>query len=278
MKKQITVGIPFSTAKYGYENKSYKPLFAEIFLKNLDTFLKSEEFEIQFLMVTELHPLNKSVGSLGRLGSNETTSILQEERLKYEQHMTPILNELRNKGFKVTEWFYSVDTNACVEASGTHERLKHIMTGRNLINQFCVDNHSSHLLGLDSDVEIQDPKFLTRMLAFNHSFVSGLIDVFAFCQHLKFTKEAMSKMAAFRHRLAELEVKKAPEPWINTSLVSGGFILLSRELFQSVPWRIDLDRGWTEDSCLCQDAARKGHPIVLLPTLIAKHPSLQKAN
>lgn len=133
-----------------------------------------------------------------------------------------------------TVWQFSINDET-PEISGGN-RLIRICTGRNLAHEFAMRNQASHILFLDTDIEVQDAGCIGKLLELDRPVAAGHVP--AYC-------------------LDGPRVENAPgdtrEHW-----TTAGFLFLRRDVFLKLRWRWDLDEGLTDDPAFQEDAVHWG--------------------
>lgn len=130
----------------------------------------------------------------------------------------------------------------------TANRLRHITLGQNIVTDYAVSVHASHLLFLAADLQ-PDPATLPKLLELNHPLVGG--EVTTYC-------------------LSGPEVDGYSFP-VQTHMATAAYVLIGREVFNRLRWRWDTD-GKTDDPCLHYDAETLlGIPTYVRKDCIGKH-------
>jgi hypothetical protein len=146
-----------------------------------------------------------------------------------------------------TAWTFSLDDGERELTSGN--RLTRICLGRNLIAEFAARTTASHVLFLDSDLQVPGDA-IEKLLELNAPIAGG--DVPSYCLHGPTV--AGYDFPVERH-------------W-NTA----GFLLVRRDVFTRVRWRHDPDHGLTDDPCYAADAVALGFDETLVrKDLIGHH-------
>ncbi len=121
------------------------------------------------------------------------------------------------------------------EYSG-RSRLGRICAGRTMAHDYAQQQAYTHILFLDSDVEVEDD-CVPKLLEVDHGIVGGHVPVYG-----------LDGPQVEEHRNIDLR-----EHW-NTA----GFLLVRRDVFRALRWRWDLETGCTDDPCFQQDAVKGG--------------------
>lgn len=158
------------------------------------------------------------------------------------------------------------------ESVTTGNRLIRICTGRNLITQWAVDNHASHILFVDADTSIPGDA-LTKLIAVKYPIVGGRVPTYCLegprvmigklphregCTWPPLGNEGMCDCGVLDWRITQ---------HMNTA----GFLLVRRDLFNRLRWRVDLDKGLTDDPCYDNDATELGFPTWVREDCVAQH-------
>lgn len=144
-------------------------------------------------------------------------------------------------------WTFSITDNATEITSDN--RIIRICTGRNLISHYAMVNNYSHVLFIDADVSIP-PDGLEAMLDVDWPIVG--LNIPTYC---------LDGDRAYRY--PNMDVR---EHWN-----SAGCLLVERQLFTRVKWRVDSDKGMTDDPCYGNDCKALGFPTYVRHDIEAKH-------
>lgn len=139
----------------------------------------------------------------------------------------PLLARLNEIGGEY--WTYSLDDGRTEVTSAN--RIRHICFGRNLIVDYAVERHASHILFLDADCHPPE-NVLPKLLEVEHPLIAGFIPTYAIMGDL---------------------VPNQPFPLMDT-WASAGCILASSEVFNRIRWRWSMNPPMTDDPCYYHDA------------------------
>lgn len=170
------------------------------------------------------------------------------------------------------------------ETVTTGNRLIRICTGRNLITQWAVDNGASHILFVDADTSIPGDA-LTKLLAVKYPIVGGRVPTYclegprvsdvstwhtdecAWNQH-RYEHNDDQSVTVYDHGDCTCS---AATMRVTQHMNTAGFLLVARSLFNRLRWRVDLDKGLTDDPCYDQDATSLGFPTWVREDCVAQH-------
>lgn len=157
---------------------------------------------------------------------------------------TPLLDRLAELDGHV--WTFSLDDGA--ERITTRNRLARICTGRNLATHYAQDRGAAWLLFADADTAIPADA-LPKLLEVDWPIVGGRVPTYC---------------------LTGPKVDGYDFP-VTSHMNTAGFLLVHRSLFTRLRWRIDADRGLTDDPCYHQDATALGYPTRVREDCVAAH-------
>lgn len=139
----------------------------------------------------------------------------------------PLIARLNELG--ADYWTYSLDDGRTEVTSAN--RIRHICFGRNLIVDYAVERQSSHILYLDADC-FPPRDVLPKLLEVEHPLVAGFIPTYG---------------------IMGQDVPNQPFPLMDT-WASAGCILASKEVFNRIRWRWNMEPPMTDDPCYYHDA------------------------
>jgi hypothetical protein len=139
----------------------------------------------------------------------------------------PLISRLDEVGAHY--WTYSLDDGR-TEVNSLN-RIRHICFGRNLIVDYAVQHHASHILYLDADCNPPED-VIPKLLEVEHPLVAGFIPTYAITSEL---------------------IPNQPFPLMDT-WASAGCILASSEVFNRIRWRWNQFPYITDDPCYYADA------------------------
>jgi hypothetical protein len=140
---------------------------------------------------------------------------------------------------------YSYDDTRTEVTSGN--RIPHICAGRNIVQDFALARHASHILFLDSDTT-PDQQTFPKLLEMNHDLVGG--EVGTYC-------------------LSGPVVDKYPFP-VQEHWNTAGYLLASKRVYSRIRWRWDW--SLSDDPCYAMDAKEfLGVPTYVRKDCIGRH-------
>lgn len=166
----------------------------------------------------------------------------------------PLLNRLSEVDGE--HWTFSLDDGRT--EVHTHNRLRHITLGQNLISEYAHAHGATHLLHMAADTE--PPAQVIRKLLEVRNGIAA-----AYCP---------------TYGLRGEELPEYPFPVTGPSPVASPFaavcVLLERELFSRLKWRYDIDRGMSDDPALAFDAGQfLDVPVrIRLDCIATHHPTI----
>ncbi len=183
-----------------------------------------------------------------------------------------ILDSIPNK---YTMHYWTLNTGTIVGGSGDPERLKHICTGRNLIQMYAVDNGYDYIVFVDSDAKPVN-NFWERLITHNYPIVGGILSEYTWIitdniQPLTGIQNSQY-YARFKH------FKEQHSTLIPVSFNTAGFNVVHYDIFSRVQWRYDTKNCMTDDPCYGFDAAQLGYPWLVDISIMAYHPIIHLEN
>jgi hypothetical protein len=178
----------------------------------------------------------------------------------------PFIERLLSIGGEYWEFSYN-DKRTSINSDN---RIRHITMGRNIIQDYALTideagGDVTHILHLDADMQIPDDT-IPKLLEMNHPIVSG--DVWE----------------TYRCTGPKVEHYEFPvEHHQNTA----GFLMIGRELFRRIRWRVDFGQSMTapdnpeitrpmgEEACMHADALAMGYPWYVRKDLTGVHYPIQ---
>lgn len=156
----------------------------------------------------------------------------------------PLIDRLAHVGGMVLGFSYDDGATTIT----TSNRLVRICTGRNLLTQWAVDNGASHILYADADTAIPGDA-IPKLLEVDWPVVGGRVPTYCLEGPV---------VDGYPFRVAE---------HMNTA----GFLLVARDVFRKLRWRVDPDLGMTDDPCFHADATALGFPTRVREDCVAAH-------
>lgn len=183
-------------------------------------------------------------------------------------------------------WRFAFDDGETVVESGN--RLIRICMGRNLVQEYAMrrnqpENNISHILFLDSDIS-PPADAIPKLLELNRPVVGGHVPIYALGGPSLISDDDKRIRRVARRRFAfddstageqaywdeqnycnENPWVPAPEGYPAEALVqehwnTAGFLMVRREVFTSVAWHYNLDKGLTDDPAYQAATAAKFGP------------------
>lgn len=148
----------------------------------------------------------------------------------------------------------------------THNRLRHITTGQNLVFERACSGaergqNITHVLFLAADLA-PPPDVLPKLLALRHPVVGGYCPTYgAFSEGPRVGGHYWCSQhdGACGDSIACPFVSWWPYDFpVMDGKASAAFMLFERQAFRKLRWRIDYDEGMTDDPCMHADAERIG--------------------
>lgn len=126
-------------------------------------------------------------------------------------------------------WTFSLDDGRT--RVDTRNRLRHIVTGQNLVSSYASDAGASHLLFMAADCR-PPADAIPKLLEVDWPLVGGEVSTYG---------------------LGGSEVEGYPFP-VQEHMPTAAFVLIQRAVFKRLRWRADGDLGMTDDPCYHYDA------------------------
>lgn len=140
------------------------------------------------------------------------------------EFFAPMIERLKEVGGEY--WTYHLDDKR-TEVT-TVNRIRHITTGRNLVQEYALEKDATHILFLDADLQAPDDT-IPRLLEMNHPIVGG--DVVTYC-------------------LSGPTVDGYAFP-VQSHMNTAGFLMVTKEIFERIRWRGDARHS--DDPCYHSD-------------------------
>lgn len=152
---------------------------------------------------------------------------------------------------------FSVDLGNDEWNTGT--RLAGIVTGRNLIIDHAIRHGHDFIYFADSDIEAPDD-ILVRLLEMDWPVCGAHVPTYVL--------HGPPAEDDWRGRIRDVG-----ERFGNTQVHwnTAGSLLVRRDLFSRVPWRIDPDAGQTDDPATQAEMERLGYPTLVRHDVICRH-------
>jgi hypothetical protein len=146
-----------------------------------------------------------------------------------EAPFDPLLDRLGQLGGGT--WAFSLSDGR--RTITTENRLRHITMGQNLCSAYASDSGASHLLFMAADCR-PPADAIPKLLELDWPFVGG--EVSTYCLH-------GDPVAGY------------PFP-VEEHMPTAAFVLIRRDVFKVVRWRVDGERGMSDDPCYYDDVWR----------------------
>lgn len=145
-------------------------------------------------------------------------------------------------------WQFSVDYGNSTVLN--EDRLASICAGRNLITERAMRGNYTHILFVDTDVELP-AAIVPRLAALDYPIVGAHVPTYG---------------------RTGPAVDRYPAKWdVQCHWNTAGCLLVERELFRVLRWRWDIYGGLTDDPCYGADAERLGFPTLVRHDTVANH-------
>lgn len=153
-------------------------------------------------------------------------------------------------------WTFSLDDGVTV--LGTADRLRRIVMGHNLVGQYAVDKQASHCLFLASDTSARDdvlPRLLELKAPVAASHIStyglGVNDPRVPCREEWHTPECNWRR---EENGQVVDCVCGAGRWdVRSHMETCACMLLRRDVFTRIKWRVDPDRNLTDDPSMHAD-------------------------
>lgn len=189
----------------------------------------------------------------------EWLAVLQEDG-RGRGVFDPLTVEMPNRaicGLDMSLRWFSLDLGVDEWTTGT--RLAGIVTGRNLIIDHAIRHGHDWIYFADSDIEAPDD-VLPRLLEMDWPVCGAHVPTY--CLSGPFARnDWRGRIRDVGERYEDTQVH-----W-NTA----GSLLVRRDLFTRVPWRIDPDAGQTDDPATQAEMERLGYPTLVRHDVICRH-------
>jgi hypothetical protein len=143
-------------------------------------------------------------------------------------------------------------------------RLPRICAGRNFVQDYAMrpDVAASHILFLDTDIR-PDGDCISKLLELDWPMCGGNVGQYA-----------LSGPPVERRPPGPADARMDPIKYdfpVERHWNTAGFLLVGRDVFRRVRWRVDGDAAMSDDPCYDADATRLGYPTIVRKDLQGQH-------
>jgi hypothetical protein len=161
----------------------------------------------------------------------------------------PLIARMRASGGR--RWLFGLDDDA--EVITTQNRLRRICIGNNLVSEYAMEAGASHCLYLAADVSPHD-RILPRLLELDAPLAASHIRTYCLGEDCP----PLPEFAPWDVRSQETETCAA--------------MMLRRDVLTRIKWRVDIDRGLTDDPAMCADVRELlGHRVLSRHDCVSVH-------
>lgn len=161
-------------------------------------------------------------------------------------------------GHRTDWWWFDVDDGRNMVTSAN--RLHHICAGRNLIQDYALGTGAEWILFLDADMRPPGDAIL-NLLDLDYPVCGGEVPTYALSGPVR-TEPG--------NRRLTLGGEQYPFP-VQEHMNTAGFLMVRRDIFRKVRWRVDPDAGLTDDPCYHEDCTALGYPTYVRKDVVGKH-------
>lgn len=189
------------------------------------------------------------------------------------------LDDIAMTDHSVDYWRFAIDDRSTETTSSN--RLIRICTGRNLVHEYAMRDQSvTHILFADSDIRIPGD-CIPKLLEIDHGVVGGHVGIYALDGPNLFPEDRdLWRIGRERSQFpdteeggkawleeqrycvanprAEMPVGFPDDADVREHWSTAGFLLVRRDVFSTVAWHYDLDRGCTDDPAFQNAVERAG--------------------
>lgn len=186
-------------------------------------------------------------------GHDLTFFVAYEYDARGEQPFENLADRVAELDAESAGWAFRIwDGSEIIDGSN---RLFRICAGRNFVQDYAVANGASHILFLDTDTR-PPGDCISKLLELDWPMVGG--NVGSYC---------LSGPVVEEHPLTAQPYDFPVQKHWNTA----GFLLVGRDVFRYVKWRVDPDAGMSDDPCYDYDAMLRGWPTLVRKDVNGEH-------
>lgn len=170
-------------------------------------------------------------------------------------------------------WVYSLDDGRTEVNTGN--RLRHIVAGQNLCNDYAVAGGYDFMLFMAADC-MPPAGAPWKLIEAHHDFDAQIVggEVTTYCLSGPDVAPWWYPAGATFHclnapSLADWVASERHYP-VQEHMPTAAFVLLSRLAFRKLRWRWDFEDG-SDDPCLYADALARGYRVVVRKDVVGKH-------
>lgn len=169
------------------------------------------------------------------------------------------MNEVAGQPRDAAYWTFGFDDHA--DEITTANRLRRIVIGQNIVTEYAMTVGASHLLFCAADCA-PPPDVLPKLLEMDHPLVAPECSTYCLSGPTPMVPDVPHASLLPLDRPTK---PRYPFP-VQEHMASAACILLSREVFRQLRWRVDVDKGMTDDPALHHDALH----LLGIPTYVRK--------
>lgn len=177
----------------------------------------------------------------------------------------PLLEELTATHVRGVTWTYTLDDGRTDVT--TNNRLRHIVVGQNLANDYAKSVGADYLLFMAADcAPPADALWTLKECAddFDARVVGGHVSTYCL------TGPEVAPNPTLRPGMMTYWTEAPNYYPVQEHMPTAAFVLLDRVAFRTLGWRWDLEDG-SDDPCLYKDAQDRGYRVVVRHDVIGQH-------
>jgi hypothetical protein len=178
----------------------------------------------------------------------------------------------RQEGAYTDYWVYGLDDGRTEVTTGN--RLRHIVAGQNLCNDFAVAGHYDFMMFMAADCKppADAPwRLIETHRTFGAEMVGGEVTTYCLSGPDAWEHYGVSDCEDICHPPEGCCNGQAIAPYpAEAHMPTAAFVLLSRLAFRKLRWRWDFEDG-SDDPCLYADALARGYRVVVRKDVVGKH-------
>lgn len=176
----------------------------------------------------------------------------------------------RLEGLQSDIWTFTLDDGATEIDS--NNRLPRICAGRNFVQDYAMRIGASRVLFLDTDTRVPGD-CISKLLEVEWPMVGGEVPQYGL--HGDEVECIPRRPPPADSNGAYVSPPPTPDEYYDFPVQrhwnTAGFLLVGREVFRQVRWRVDGDAGMTDDPCYDADATRLGFPTLVRKDVVGSH-------
>lgn len=156
-------------------------------------------------------------------------------------------------GVLVDWWTYDLDDRRT--SVTTANRLRHLTMGQNLVSEYATAEGASHLLFMAADT-MPPADAIPKLLEMDLPLVGGHVSTYAFGGEVQYVHviEGFGSRGPTQRKYREENDQAVEGIPVLIHFPTAAFVMIERDLFKAIRWRVDVELGMTDDPSYAYDA------------------------